>query len=303
MVVDQMDIKSLRYFLAVVSEGNITRAAQKLCMAQPPLTRQLRLLEEELGVTLFLRGKRRIQLTEEGRFLKQQAEEIILLLEKTEQQLASRSSEIRGIVSIGATETCGAGLLSGLIGSFHRQIPGVRFQIWSGNGDETRDRIEKNLVDMGIVREPFNMENYDRVFLKQEPWIAVMSRDHPLARKTKDTIELSQLGQEPLMIPIREPIQNEINNWFNEIAAERNIFCMFSSHTSVIGLVENNQGIAICAESAKSCLNAERFAFRKIVRPEHVSRIFLVKKRFQVMSTASNLFWEHVRNNAQNRTV
>lgn len=287
-----MDIKALKYFLAVAQERNITKAAEKLCMAQPPLSRQMKILEEELGVTLFIRGKRQIQLTEEGYYLKQQAEEIILLVEKTEQQLGKMGGSEHGTLSIGATEVCGASILSEMLEQFHIIAPMVHFQIWSGNGDEIRDRLEKNLVDVGIVREPFNMENYDRAFLRREPWIAVFSKEHPLAEGTEGGIEISMLKEEPLMIPIRQPIQNEINSWFNEMVTERNIFCLYNSLISVMGLVEHGLGIAICPESARSLTNREKLVYRKIIRPEHESQIFLVKKRFQVMTTASELFWK-----------
>lgn len=289
-----MEIRSLKYFLTVAEEGNITRAAEKLCMAQPPLSRQIKLLEEELGVKLFIRGKRQTRLTEQGRFLKQQAEEIIFLLEKTEQQLGKMSGPLQGVVSIGTTETSGAGILSDMLEQFHREAPDVRFRIWSGNGDETRDRLEKNLVDAAIVREPFNLENYDSVFLKSEPWIAVFGRKYPLELTGKG-IELSRLEQEPLFIPIREPVQNEINNWFNESATERHIFCWYNALTSVIGLVEKNLGIAICPESAKSFLDSRKLVCRKIINPEHTSGLLLLKKRFQVMPAAAENFWEFAR--------
>lgn len=287
-----MDIKALKYFLAVAQEQNITRAAEKLCMAQPPLSRQMKLLEEELGVTLFVRGKRQIQLTEEGYYLKQQAEEIILLMERTQQQLGKMGGSASGLISIGATEACGASILSEMIEQFHEIAPGIHFQIWSGNGDEIRDRMEKNLVDVGIIREPFNMESYDRAFLRCEPWIAVFSKEHHLAEQTEEGIELSMLKEEPLMIPIRQPLQNEINSWFNELATERNIFCLYNSLTSVMGLVEHGLGIAIFPESARNFTNQEKLVYRKIIHPEHESRVFLVKKKFRVMTSASELFWK-----------
>ena len=105
-----MDIRTLRYFLVTAQERNFTKAANKLCMAQPPLSRQIKLLEEELGVTLFIRNSRQLQLTEEGYFLKQQAEEILLLIEKTEHQLEKMGNNDYGTISIGATESCGGSI-------------------------------------------------------------------------------------------------------------------------------------------------------------------------------------------------
>lgn len=288
-----MDVKALKYFLAVAREGNITRAAEKLCMAQPPLSRQMKLLEEELGVTLFIRGKKHFQLTPEGVFLRQQAEEIIFLMEKTEQQMGEMREQEYGMVSIAATETCGAGMLSEMVENFHRAAPNIQFQIWTGSSDEIQDRLEKNLVDIGVVRAPFPMEQYERVFLKNEFWIVVMSREHPLAAATEDTIELADLREQPLMIPIRRSIQNEINSWFNEIVSERNIFCSYNSIISIMGMAEHGLGMIICPESTRNFINKEKLTCRKIVKPEHESQVFLVKKRFQVLPTAAQRFWKY----------
>ena len=149
--------------------GTITGAAAKLCMAQPPLSRQMKELEEELGTTLFIRGKRHIRLTEEGIFLRQQAEEILSLMEKTRGQLSRMGTGAGGLISIGVTESCGAGVLSDIIERFHSDFPGIRYNIWCGNGDEINDKLDKGLVDLGIVREPFRTEKYESALIKPNP--------------------------------------------------------------------------------------------------------------------------------------
>ena len=291
-----MDIKSLQYFLEVAREENITRAAQKLCIAQPPLSRQLQKLEEELGVQLLIRVKRRVQLTEEGVFLKQQAEEIIALMERTKYQLGMVKSSTYGTVSIAVTESCGAGVMCSLIRKFHEIYPGIHFQILAGSGDEVNQRLEQNLADIGIMREPFDMETYDREFLKSEPWLAVMGKETPLARETGKTVPLSRLGGEDLIIPARLPIQEEINSWFNDAAQERNIFCVYNSPAAIIPLVESGAAVAICPESVKSFAGGRRLVFKPIVEPRKDSRLYLVKKRRQMMPLAAQLFWEFARN-------
>ena len=291
-----MDIKSLRYFLEVAREENITRAAGKLCIAQPPLSRQLQKLEEELGVQLLIRGKRRVELTEEGKFLKQQAEEIIALVERTEYQLGMVQSSTYGSISIAVTESCGAGVMCALIERFHEKYPNIRFQILAGSGDEVNQRMEQNLADIGIMREPFDMETYDREFLKSEPWLAVMGKETPLARETGKTVPLSRLGGEDLIIPARLPIQEEINSWFNDAAQERNIFCVYNSPAAIIPLVESGAAVAICPESVKSFAGGRRLVFKPIVEPRKDSRLYLVKKRRQMMPLAAQLFWEFARN-------
>lgn len=291
-----MDIKSLQYFLEVAREENITRAAQKLCIAQPPLSRQLQKLEEELGVQLLIRGKRRVQLTEEGVFLKQQAEEIIALMERTKYQLGMVKSSTYGTVSIAVTESCGAGVMCSLIRKFHEIYPGIHFQILAGSGDEVNQRLEQNLADIGIMREPFDMETYDREFLKSDPWLAVMGKETPLARETGKTVPLSRLGGEDLIIPARLPIQEEINSWFNDAAQERKIFCVYNSPAAIIPLVESGAAVAICPESVKSFAGGRRLVFKPIVEPRKDSRLYLVKKRRQMMPLAAQLFWEFARN-------
>ena len=287
-----MDIKSLKYFLTVVQEGTITRAAKKLCIAQPPLSRQIRLLEEELGVTLFLRGKKKIQLTEEGRFLKQQAEEIIELMEKTREQMGRLGGGVHGLVSVAAVESIGIGLLSEMVETFHREHPQVRFQIWCGNSDEVRDKLERGLADVGIVRAPVYMEQCEQIFLRSEPWVAAMSRRHPLAAEKGDEVRLEQLGGETLMVPVRASLQEEINHWFNEIAQDREILCYYNSSASMLPLVERGMGIAICPGAARYFAGGEGIIYKTIVKPRKESRLYMVRRRYQMLPQAAGAFWD-----------
>ena len=287
-----MDIKSLKYFLTVVQEGTITRAAKKLCIAQPPLSRQIRLLEEELGVTLFLRGKKKIQLTEEGRFLKQQAEEIIELMEKTREQMGRLGGGVHGLVSVAAVESFGIGLLSEMVETFHREHPQVHFQIWCGNSDEVRDKLERGLADVGIVRAPVYMEQCEQIFLRSEPWVAAMSRRHPLAAEEGAEVRLEQLGGETLMIPVRASLQEEINHWFNEIAQDREILCYYNSSASMLPLVERGMGIAICPGAARYFAGGEGIIYKTIVKPRKESRLYMVRRRYQMLPQAAGAFWD-----------
>lgn len=289
-----MDIKSLKYFLAVVQEGTITGAARKLCIAQPPLSRQIRLLEEELGVTLFIRGKRRIQLTEEGRFLKQQAEEILALLEKTQEQLGRFGEEIHGLLSIAAVESFGISLLPRIIRSFHEHYPQVHFQIWCGNSDEVLDKLEKGLADVGIVRTPVRLEQYEQKFLRSEPWVAAMSRDHPIAREPGSEVALTRLGGEKLMIPVRNSMQEEILRWFQETQLQREILCYYNSSASMLPLVKMGMGVAVCPGSARYYPGGEEVVYKTIAGLEKESSLYLVRRRHQVLPSAAGIFWEFV---------
>ena len=290
-----MDLKDLQYFLAVAQAGTITGAAAKLCMAQPPLSRQMKELEEELGTTLFIRGKRHIRLTEEGIFLRQQAEEILSLMEKTRGQLSRMGTGAGGLISIGVTESCGAGVLSDIIERFHSDFPGIRYNIWCGNGDEINDKLDKGLVDLGIVREPFRTEKYESALIKTESWTALLSREHPMAEQPGDTILLSDIAGSPLIIPSRPPLQEEIRGWFHRIEREHTILCTYNTLSCIVPLVERNVAVAICPEAVRYFTDQQRLVCRRLTEPEHVSRLLLVRRRNQLMPAAAGCFWDFAR--------
>lgn len=285
----------MQYFLAVAEEGNITRAAEKLRMAQPPLSRQMKSLEEELGAPLFIRGKRKIQLTEEGAYLRQKAEEILDLMEKTESQLSKIRSSAHGTISIGVTESCGAGVLSDMITAFHGQYPNVRYDIRCGSSDEIHDKLGKGLVDIGIVREPFHAEKYESALIKAEPWIALLSREHPMASMEGDSIPLSSIADSPLIIPSRPPLQREISQWFRQIARRYNILCMYNTLSCIIPLVENNTAVAICPEAVRYFTDRQKLVYKRLSEPEHYSNLLLVRRRHQLMPAAAGCFWDFAR--------
>lgn len=294
-----MDIKDLKYFLAVAREGTVTKAAQKLCISQPPLSRQLKDLEEELGVTLFYRGKRHIELSDEGIFLKQQAEEILSLMDITENQLKSNSSETRGTVSIGVTEGCGAGVLSDIIMKFHSKYPDVNYNIWCSNSQEIGERLAKGLFDIGVIREPFNASKFDSTPLRKEAWIVIMSRNHPLAENGSDTIEISEMSDIPLIVPSRTPMIDEINSWFNEQGIKRSIICRYNTLASILPLIEHNLGIAITTESAHLFTDSEKFAYKQIANPRRFSNLLILRRRHKIMPAPATCFWNFVQQNIE----
>lgn len=287
-----MEFRTLHYFLTVAHERNITRAAEKLHMAQPPLTRQIKQLEAELGVTLFHRGGRQLRLTEEGRFLQQQGAEILQLLEKTTQQLKQMGPEEHGTLSLCTTEATGATLLSRLIAAFHETSPHIRFEILSGSGTENRDRLEKNLVDMGIFREPVNLEPYDQLFLRREPWGILCSPASPLAAQDQEDVALAQLWDIPLMLPMRQALQEDIDHWLGQALPQRKVFCLYSSIFSILGLAQQGLGVILAPQSVQALIDPKKLVFRTLVQPSHFSQIYLVKRRFQLMTPAAARFWE-----------
>ena len=240
-----MEFRVLKYFLTVVREENITKADNLLHITQPTLSRQLIQLEEELGVTLFQRSKHRIILTEDGMLLRRRANEIISLMEKTQQELTKECDDLVGEISIGCGETQNMSYLSQKIKDFHKIHPLVKFHIHSTTADEIKERIENGLLDMGLVTEPVDISKYNFFRLPQkEQWGILVHEKHRLAQKTFITPD--DLINEPLIIAKRTAVQNELINWFNNSSEKLNIVATYNLILNAANMVKHQIGVALC---------------------------------------------------------
>ena len=207
-----MELRTLRYFLAAAQEGNITRAADILHLTQPTLSRQIMDLERELGVTLMLRGKNGLTLTDDGIFFRQRAQEIVELADRLEKNFAERQGSVSGMVVIGASEVAGGQTLAKLIREFSEKYPAVQFTLYNETVDNIKDRLDKGLVDIGLLLEPIDVTKYDYVRLaRQDTWGLLVRDDHPLAAKASLTAD--DVASCPLLLPLRENIRAEILHW------------------------------------------------------------------------------------------
>jgi DNA-binding transcriptional LysR family regulator len=222
-----MDVKVLKYFLAVAREENITRAAESLHMTQPLLSRQLKDLENELGKQLLVRGSRKVTLTEEGMILRRRAEEIIAMVEKTRSEIMLSSEDISGDLYIGGGETEGMRLIAKTIKEMRDDYPGIRAHLFSGNAEEVSERLEKGLLDFGLFIEPADMTRYN--FLKLptiDRWGVLMRKDSPLAEKT--AIKPKDLLGLPILISAQCMVDNEISGWMGGDYKKLNIFSRYN---------------------------------------------------------------------------
>lgn len=156
-----MDLRLLEYFLAVAKAGNITKAAEQLHVTQPTISRQLTDLEETLGTNLLIRGKRQVTLTDAGVLFQQRAEEIIALMDKTRRDLSDQNDLIGGTVALGCVESCASRMLPEALGGFSRLHPRVRYELYSADGDDIRERLDRGELDFGLLLEPIEAAKYD----------------------------------------------------------------------------------------------------------------------------------------------
>ena len=212
-----MEIRVLKYFLMVAREENITKAANLLHLTQPTLSRQLMQLEEELGVSLFRRSRHRIILTEDGMLLRRRAEEIVSLADKTKDDFQHRQEQLAGTIAVGSGEMQSSRFLTRLLTAFQRENPLVTFTIYSGNSDNIKERIERGLLDVGLLQEPVDITKYSFIRTPiREQWGVLMSEDSELAAKS--SVGPADLAGMPLIMPGRENLQNELLNWFGPYA-------------------------------------------------------------------------------------
>lgn len=289
-----MELRVLKYFLTVAQEKNITKAAEILHITQPTLSRQLIELEEELNVKLFIRGKRNITLTNNGLFLKERAEEILTLSEKTKNDFLNNKNIIKGIISIGCVEAECIKDFVETVKIFQNKYPNVQFDLYNGYGDDIIEKIEKGIVDIGVVLEPIDISKYDFIKLSQkEKWGLLVNIKNPLAEKNE--ISLNDFFSYPIILPKRGAVQNEILNWFSEKMINPNITAFYNLLSNVVILVEKELGCAVCMEGALSIKNNKNIKFIPF-NPEKTTNGVIIWKKNKILSPCVSLFIEEIKN-------
>ncbi len=287
-----MELRTLRYFLSAVTEGNLTRAADVLHVTQPTLSRQLTDLEQELGTTLVLRGKRGLTLTDDGLFFRQRAEEIVELADRLEQRFAERSDTVSGIITIGATEALGGQMLAKLMCGFAEHYPLVQFHMYNEMADNIKDRLDKGLVEIGLLLEPVDVQKYEYLRLPQiETWGILMRTNHPLANQKQ--IAPEDIIPYPLILPLREKVREDILNWLGKEEKDLRIPLSYTLLSNAVLLVEEGLGCAFCLDGALAVHSSPNLKFIPIC-PEKTTRSVLVWKKNHCFSPASSLFIQEI---------
>ena len=282
-----MDLRVLKYFLAVAREENITKAAALLHLTQPTLSRQLMQLEEELGVKLFERSRHKIILTEDGMLLKRRAQEIITLAEKTEREFVRREGELVGEVSIGSGELKSSRFLGEAVAAFQKKYPMVRFRIYSGDSDNIKEQIEQGLLDFGLLMEPVDISKYEFIQIPvQEEWGILVHEDSPLAQK--ESVQPEDLISCPLLIGQRELVHQQVRNWFGSLSEEMNTAANGNLQYNIAMLVRSKAGTAVTIR-----LDCQYDHVRFVpLSPSLRSNTVLVWKKVQPFSQAATAFIE-----------
>lgn len=288
-----MELRLLQYFLTVAREGNISRAAEALHITQPTLSRQMTLLEEQLGVRLFLRNSRPLALTGEGLLLLRRAEEILDLVERTEAELAAQEYRMEGTVSIGSGELASARLLAQWVADFSARYPRVSFELYTAGADQIRRRMDDGLTDIGLLLEPVDLERYEYIRMPvKERWAALMPSGAPLAKRSGVTA--GDLAGVPVILPQRQKIQDVTANWFGDGYERLQVAAVSNLSTNSALLVQAGLGYALTLEGALPFLEPSQVRLTPL-RPELTSTSVLAWKRGLPFSTAVSCFLRFVK--------
>ncbi len=289
-----MELRVLRYFLAVAREENITAAAQRLHVTQPTLSKQLMDLEDELGSKLFLRGSRKITLTEEGMFLRRRAQEIVDLADKTETEFLSGGAEPTGDVYIGGGETDGMRCVTAAIRRLHATCPAIRFHLFSGNGEDVAERLDKGLLDFGLFVGRIDMKKYEYITLPAyDIWGLLLRNDDPLARK--EYITPADMRALPLLCSRQAMIQNELSGWLGYPFEQLTVIGTYNLIYNAALLVEEGVGCALCIDKLVN-VSGSALCFRPFY-PQLTAELTLAWKKYQVFSGAAKRLLEELQQN------
>ena len=293
-----MEIRVLKYFLTTIREGNITKAAKYLNLTQPNLSRQINMLERDIGHKLFERKHNNIILTPEGILLKKRAEEIINMVEKTRAEFNFTDKVIAGDIFIGAGETWAMSLVASVMKDVQKDYPHIKYNIYSGNFQDITEKLDKGLLDFGLLIDPADLSKYDYLKMPvKDIWGLAMRKDSPLSNKKN--ITKRDLLNIPLIIS-RQVIETEIDDndfsrWFSDTFDRLNITATYNLIYNALIMVSEDMGYALCLDKLIDNMEHQNICFIPL-KPKLESGINIVWKKNQEFSRASKIFIDRIRN-------
>lgn len=287
-----MELRVLQYFLAVAREQSVSGAAEYLHLSQPTLSRQLKDLEEELGKQLFIRGNRKITLTDEGMTLRKRAEEIMDLVKKTKDEIMFSDETITGNVYIGAGETEAVRILARAAHQLQKDFPQIHIHISSGDTTDVTERLNKGLIDFGVLFDPTDLSEYNHLRIPtKDEWGVLMRRDSPLVEKEFITPE--DLWEKPLIISRQQKEGSALSIWLKQDFSKLNIVATYSLLYNGSLMVEEGIGYALCLNHIVNPTGESSLCFRPL-SPKLDMGLNVVWKKYQLLNKASEKFLERL---------
>lgn len=297
-----MEIRLLKYFLAVAETGSITKASNILHVSQPTISKQMQDLEYELGKQLFIRGKSNITLTNEGMLLKQRAEEIMDIINKTEQEFKDIDKQMAGDIYIGSGETYGISSIVNIMKNIQNKFPDIKYHIQSGDSADIIEKLDKGILDFGLLIQPVDVSKYNYLILKaKDRWGLLMLKTNPLSKK--EYIYLNEIINIPLITSrqlFKYITRNEVfKNYFQDIYNQLNIIATVNLIYNGSIMVKEEMGCALTLDKLIHTGIDSPFTFIPLY-PVLESELILVWKKNHTLSKAANMFLENIKNDKTN---
>ncbi|SDM49031.1 LysR family transcriptional regulator [Lachnospira pectinoschiza] len=287
-----MEIRVLRYFLEAAREGSMTRAAERLHVTQPTLSKQIKELENELGKQLFHRGSTSISLTEEGMILRKRAEDLLAIADKIENEFRSLDEITGGIVSIGCAESKLIKYLARAVKNLNVTYPQIQFRITSGDTSQVAEKLENGVLDLAFIVEPPDLSRYNYIEIPEEDiWGVYMPQDCPLAEKSSVTIE--DLLPYPVMCS-EQALRADIPRWGGELTEKLNVVANFNLANNGLVFVREGVGIALGFEGLVETTDNTTLTFRPL-EPQLTTKMYGIWKKYQVFTPVACLLAKEVR--------
>ena len=281
-----MELRVLRYFLEAAREGNITHAAERLHISQPTLSKQLKELEGELGKKLFIRGNYNVRLTDEGMLLRKRAEDILEMVDKTEEEFKALGEITGGDIRIGCAESEGIRHLAQRIKAVQAQYPRIRVHLYSGDRSDLAERLEQGLLDFAVLVESNDLSKYNYLPLPgADTWGIILRKDHPLAER--EAVVPEDLLDVPLICP-RQGLQKELSDWFQEKVDRLNIVATCNLVYNGGVLTREGLGCLLSFDKLTDTSPDSPLCFRPLM-PTLRSKLFFVWKKYAVFSPAAEV--------------
>lgn len=285
-----MDIKQLRYFSTIVQEGQITRAAKKLHMAQPPLSHQLKLLEEELGVALFERNGRKLELTQPGEVLYKHAQNLLKQLEETIEEVRESGDGLRGVLSLGSVKSCFSHLPQ-KIKTYLRKYPLVTLQLREGDTFVIGELLKNREVEVGITRLPMDLNDFSYIPLSKDPYVAVLPKELKQSAETK--IRMADLKELPLLLLHRIQGSGQYELVINECRRhgfEPKVICECPDVSMILSLVSAGIGATIIPRDSLLSFPSDNIKILEIIDSTISTEAAIVWQKDRYLSKNAKYF-------------
>lgn len=292
-----MELRVLRYFLAVAREGSFTKASNVLHVTQPALSKQIMDLEGELDCKLFVRGSHSVRLTEDGFLLKRRAEEILEIEERTISEFTRNRSDVSGEIYIGAGETSGIKAVAEVAKQLREKYPAITFDFHSGNAEDIMERLDKGLLDFGLIIQPADISKYGSVILpNKDTWGIIMNRESELA--SKKAIKREDLRGKPLIISKqisrRESARGGLLKWLGPDIGRYNIVARYNLLYNASVMAEKGIGYVVGLDKIVDTSLNSALCFRPLI-PKLESEMGIIWKKGRLFSTPAKLFLNKIR--------